>query len=51
MSGDPDYPYSYSNKMLIWISIFVFDFNKDVKCTYPNLIFLYPVLDLYSIKP
>jgi hypothetical protein len=31
MSGDPKYPYSYSDKALIWISVFVFDFNMDVK--------------------
>jgi hypothetical protein len=29
MSGDPNY--SYSDKVLIWISVFVFDFNMDVK--------------------
>jgi hypothetical protein len=31
MSGDSNYSYSYLNKALIWISVFVFDFNIDVK--------------------
>jgi hypothetical protein len=43
MSGDPNYSNSYSDKVLIWISVFVFDFNMDVKYTYPNSFFLYPV--------
>jgi hypothetical protein len=30
MFGHPNYLYLYSLKMLIWTSIFVFDFNIDV---------------------
>jgi hypothetical protein len=29
MSGDPNY--SDSDKVLIWISVFIFDFSMDVK--------------------
>jgi hypothetical protein len=29
----------YSLKLLIWISVSVFDFNMDVKWTYPNSIY------------
>jgi hypothetical protein len=29
MPRDPNY--SYSDKVLIWISVFVFNFNMDVK--------------------
>jgi hypothetical protein len=41
MSRDPNYPYSYSLKMLIRIFIFVIDFNMDIKWMYPNLISSY----------
>jgi hypothetical protein len=43
MSGDPKYSNSYSDKVLIWISVSVFDFNMDVKQTYSNSFFLYPI--------
>ena len=36
MSEHPNYPYSYPLKMSIWISVFVFDFNMDVKRMHPN---------------
>jgi hypothetical protein len=39
MSGNPNYPYSYSLKTLIWISVFVFVFNMDVRWMYSNPIF------------
>jgi hypothetical protein len=39
MSGNPNYPYSYPLKMLIWISVFVFVFNMDVRWMYSNPIF------------
>jgi hypothetical protein len=46
MSGYPNYLYSYSLKLLIWIFVSVFDFNMDVKWMHPNSIystFLYPI--------
>jgi hypothetical protein len=36
---NPNYPYSYPLKMLIWISVFVFVFNMDVRWMYSNPIF------------
>jgi hypothetical protein len=30
MSGNPNYPYEYPLKTLIWISVFVFVFNMAV---------------------
>jgi hypothetical protein len=39
MSINPNYPYSYPLKTLIWISVFVFVFNMDVRLMYSNPIF------------
>jgi hypothetical protein len=39
MSGNPNYPYSYPLKTLIWISVFVFVFNMDVRWMYSNPFF------------
>lgn len=53
MSGNPNYPNSYSLKMSIWILIFVFVFNVDVKWMSLDSIFgafFYPVLDSYLTK-
>jgi hypothetical protein len=36
----PNYPYFYSLKLLIWISVSVFDFNMDVKWMYSNSIYI-----------
>jgi hypothetical protein len=38
MSRNPNYLYSYPVKTLIWISVFVFVFNMDVRWMYSNLI-------------
>jgi hypothetical protein len=38
-SWNPNYSYSYPLKMLIWISIFVFFFNIDVRWMYSNPFF------------
>jgi hypothetical protein len=53
MFRNPNYPYSYLLKLLIWISVSAFDFNMDVKLTYLNSIyitFLYPIPYSYSKK-
>jgi hypothetical protein len=42
MSENLNYPYSYLLKTLIWISIFVFVFNMDIKWLYSNLFQYYP---------
>jgi hypothetical protein len=40
MSGNPNYVYLYLLKMLKWISVFIFDFNMDVRwMLYSNPIF------------
>jgi hypothetical protein len=39
MSGNPNYPYSYPLKTLIWIFVFVFVFNMDVIWIYSNPFF------------
>jgi hypothetical protein len=36
----PNYPYFYSLKLLIWISVFIFNFNMDVKWMYSNSIYI-----------
>jgi hypothetical protein len=53
MSRDLNYLYLYSLKMLIWFSVFVFNFNIDIKWMYLNSIssiFLYLNLDSYSTE-
>jgi hypothetical protein len=53
MFVDPNYLYSYSLKLLIWISVSVFDSNMDVKWMHSNSIysiFLYPIPYSYSKK-
>jgi hypothetical protein len=36
MSEDPNYLHLF--KILIWIFVFIFYFNMDIKCMYPNSI-------------